>query len=121
MDSELDRIEADAAWWRSIAEVLGGQLSGFTYRRSATILFDDGSFVSLDGRTADTIARLTAANERMGEALRPFAAFADPHGRVPDDMNITLGSRFAKRQITMGDCYAARTALTDTPNEGETT
>ena len=54
----------------------------------------------------------TTARERMlFEALRPFANFADHTYTVDEKTVITNGSGFAKRQLTMGDCYAARNAL----------
>lgn len=53
--------------------------------------------------------------DRLREALRPFADFADPRGVVPADFVITQGSSMAKRQLTMGDCYEALAALAVVP------
>ena len=72
----------------------------------------------------DTTAERDALRERVAKleaALRPFANYA-AHGKgsdlVPDNHALTQGSRFAARQITMGDMRNARTALQeDTPND----
>ena len=45
------------------------------------------------------------------EALEPFANYADPHNMLSADSIITTGSSFAKRQLTMGDCYTAARTL----------
>ena len=47
----------------------------------------------------------------MRAALQPFADYADPRNKVRPEIPITPGSIMAKRQLTMGDCYAARDAL----------
>lgn len=47
----------------------------------------------------------------LEEALRPFAAFADPERRVPESLQITQGSRMAKQQLFMRHCYLAADAL----------
>ena len=68
--------------------------------------------VEIDNRAL--AARLAAAEaevERLREALRPFADYADGRGGVAYDHVITMGSQLAKRQLTMGDCYVARAAL----------
>ena len=57
--------------------------------------------------------RLRAANEKLIEALEPFAEFADPNDMVPANLPIAMGSSMAKQQLTMGDCYKARFALKD--------
>lgn len=44
---------------------------------------------------------------RLVTALRPFADFADPRKTIRAAHEITQGSRLAKRQLTMGDCYLA--------------
>lgn len=44
-------------------------------------------------------------------ALEAFAAYADPRRSVPASMPITNGSSMARKQLTMGDCYAAADAL----------
>lgn len=57
---------------------------------------------------------IEAQAKRIAElegALEPFSAHADPRGNVPAEMRITQGSALAKRQLVMGDCYRARTAL----------
>lgn len=55
------------------------------------------------------------------EALKPFAGFADPRNTVPETWPITQGSRMARKQLTMGDCYRARAALALAEQEdGET-
>lgn len=49
---------------------------------------------------------------KLVEALEPFAEFAPKYERVcPEDFIITCGSKYAKRQLTMGDCYQARHVL----------
>ena len=48
---------------------------------------------------------------KLRRALEPFAAFADPSNTFPPDMRITAGSPMAKKQLTMGECYAARDLL----------
>lgn len=48
---------------------------------------------------------------KLEAALKPFADFADARKTVPTDYVITEGSRLAKHQLTMGDCYAALDAL----------
>lgn len=50
-------------------------------------------------------------NKKARDALRPFADYADPSRRIRPDHVLTAGSQLAKRQLTMGDCYAARDAL----------
>lgn len=56
-------------------------------------------------------------------ALKPFADYADPTGRVPPDLSISAGSHMARRQLRMSDCYAAKAAheqsAIDTPNEAD--
>jgi len=54
---------------------------------------------------------LARALETLRAALLPFSNFADPRGYAESEMPITLGSAMAKRQLTMGDCYAACSAL----------
>ncbi len=49
--------------------------------------------------------------ERLRAALKPFAGYADPRHVVPGSMVITNGSTLANGQLTMADCYHARTAL----------
>ncbi|WP_397586764.1 hypothetical protein [Sphingobium fuliginis] len=44
-------------------------------------------------------------------ALEAFAAYADPRRSVPASMPVTSGSSMARKQLTMGDCYAAADAL----------
>jgi hypothetical protein len=48
---------------------------------------------------------------QMQQALKPFADFADRTKQLSSEYVITTGSRMAKRQLTMGDCYAAYNAL----------
>jgi len=60
---------------------------------------------------ADYIEQLEREVARKDEALRPFATYADDRNMVPPDLPISNGSRFAKAQLTMGDCYNARAAL----------
>lgn len=52
--------------------------------------------------------------ERLRAALKPFADYADPTAVFPPTIDITTGSRFAVRQLTMGDCYEAARALDQT-------
>src|SRR5688572_6371238 len=54
---------------------------------------------------------LRAEIERLRAALEPFADYADPSNRFPATAEITHGSKLARRQLTMGDCYAAHAAL----------
>jgi hypothetical protein len=49
--------------------------------------------------------------DEMTRALKPFAEYADANKIMPAGLIITAGSRLARRQLTMGDCYAARAAL----------
>lgn len=49
--------------------------------------------------------------EQLQSALRPFANYADTGGAIPDGMVITLGSKMAKRQLTMVDCRRAAATL----------
>ena len=56
---------------------------------------------------SDQTARIAA----LEAALKPFADFADPNRRFPATMPITNGSGMARRQLTMGDLYAALEAL----------
>lgn len=58
--------------------------------------------------------------EAMREALKPFASFADPTRKVPRGMPVTVGSRIARRQLTMGDCYDAADALGQHQSPGQT-
>lgn len=56
--------------------------------------------------------RIAAENARLRGALQPFAEFAGGTvGRPPADTPITMGSRIARRQLTMGDCARAADAL----------
>jgi hypothetical protein len=62
------------------------------------------------------VARLAAQDEllrEMAEALKPFTDFASAtgFGALPENMEMTRGSRFAKRQVTVGDFRRARAAL----------
>ena len=79
-------------------------------------------------RYGDQIDTLTAERDALRErvakleaALRPFANYA-AHGKgsdlVPDNHALTQGSRFAARQITMGDMRNARAALQEAPPNG---
>lgn len=49
--------------------------------------------------------------QALVNALEPFAAFADPHRIAPPELPITQGSRMARRQLTMADCYGAADAI----------
>lgn len=64
----------------------------------------DSDFETMPIGTAQRLLDLEAA-------LQPFADFADPRGTLPPGHQITQGSPMARRQLTMGDCYAARNAL----------
>lgn len=57
------------------------------------------------------IAHTTPGDAEVRKALEPFAAYADPRRMMPASMPITAGSAMAKKQLTMGDCYAAAAAL----------
>lgn len=54
---------------------------------------------------------LRKENEMLRAALAPFADFADPTAVFPPTIEVTTGSRLAKRQLTMGDCYEAARVL----------
>jgi hypothetical protein len=56
--------------------------------------------------------------EMLREALKPFADFASAigFGALPENMEMTRGSRFAKRQVTAGDFR--RAALASEQGEG---
>ena len=56
--------------------------------------------------------------QALVSALEPFAAFADPHRMAPPELPITQGSRMARRQLTMADCYRAAAALAAVQAEG---
>lgn len=59
-------------------------------------------------------AQAAGNRDALVEALRPFANYADDaRAKAPADLVITVGSSIAKRQLTMGDCYKARAALSD--------
>lgn len=51
----------------------------------------------------------------LEEALKPFAAFADPERRVPENLQITAGSRMARSQLLMRHCYLAADTLKRKP------
>lgn len=56
--------------------------------------------------------RMVKEVESLQAALAPFAEFAGGVvGRPPADTPITMGSRMARRQLTMGDCVRAADAL----------
>jgi hypothetical protein len=64
----------------------------------------------------DTLAKASPSPpSELRQALEPFAAFADPRNKIPENMPITQGSQMARRQLTMGDCYRARAALAVEP------
>jgi len=54
---------------------------------------------------------------KLEAALKPFADFADMKTRLSSDHVITEGSRLAKRQLTMFDCYHALDALKEQPHD----
>jgi hypothetical protein len=69
---------------------------------------------------SDALAASQAEVARLRSALKPFADFADPSGRVPPALPITHGSAMAKRQLRMVDCYeAARALAASQPQGGE--
>lgn len=55
--------------------------------------------------------RLQHEIDRLREALKPFADYADPRRGVPPSFQITAGSPMARKQLLMQDCYRARDAL----------
>lgn len=59
----------------------------------------------------DELERLTARVGELERALLPFANYADTRGVITKDHVVTIGSPLARRQLTMGDCYAAARAL----------
>lgn len=87
---------ARRAAWAEILDTLpdGARMSAEQLRKLAMLLRDANAKID-EARTA----------------LKPFADFADPNGRVPADMTITQGSPIAKRQLRMADCYRARAAI----------
>lgn len=78
------------------------------------------------GRVAAAIRASQAApapSDGLREALEPFAEFAraSSFDKLPDDMPMTQGSRFARRQVTAGDFKRALAALSASPaQEGQT-
>src|ERR1700722_1136074 len=62
--------------------------------------------------------RQSAEIARLRAALAPFALYADLRRQAPDTLVISNRSGMAKRQITMGDCYKARTALEQASDGG---
>lgn len=80
--------------------------------------FLDGRFEQIEQAATPTSIEERIANQAstlsgVRKALMPFSDFADPHRKVPSALAITNGSPMAKRQLTMGDCYLARDAVTD--------
>lgn len=55
-----ETVMGDWAWWKAVASAIGGEVTGFTYRREATIVFPDGSKQELRGKTALAIERLAS-------------------------------------------------------------
>lgn len=64
---------------------------------------------------ADEVAAAEAQVAVLGEALKPFADFAPHRDTLPDDMRITAGSDFAKKQLTIGDLRKAKAAHASLP------
>src|SRR3546814_17159594 len=54
------------------------------------------------------------ARDELLEAPLPFDEFGDVRHSLPDGVVITNGSRMARRQRVMGDCYRATNAV---PND----
>lgn len=94
------------------------------YRREnyAGVLFEAADEIERLNRQANAMrnGHLGAVNklrkaeaeiERLRAALKPFADYADPSGVFPPTIEVTTGSRFARKQLTMGDCYEAARAL----------
>ena len=79
--------------------------AGEAAERIVSELHGAGYVIVKDG--ANEIAFLRAA-------LKPFAAYADRYYVAPDNLPISTGSPLAKTQITMGDCYRAAAALSET-------
>lgn len=66
------------------------------------------------GRAERERDRAIAAEAKLAkalEALEPFAQFIEGADFMPDDHAITAGSRFARKQLTVGDCRRARATL----------
>lgn len=57
------------------------------------------------------LTSLRASQVALVEALKPFAAYADPKNKMPPDMIISNGTPMARRQLHMGDCYNAKYAI----------
>lgn len=68
---------------------------------------------------------LVIADERSREnvalraTLKPFADYADPRHVVPASYVVTSGSQIAKKQLIMGDFYAAARALEQKADEAK--
>lgn len=61
MDSprtERERIEADAAYWNELADLLGWRLHGFTFRDHASFQTRGMSLASINGIERDDILRV---------------------------------------------------------------
>lgn len=101
----------ERAFIAGASEALDGRLSGVVLPEAARDYAARADANTLDA-TAAAIQSQAKEIERLREALEPFADYAaDPQQNVPAHLNITRGSWMAKRQLTMGDCYTARTAL----------
>lgn len=74
-------------------------------------LIDRGDAIKAVRKWATPGSRAYIVLQACINALRPFAAYADPGRRVPEGMAITQGSSLARRQLTMKACYDAAEAL----------
>lgn len=62
---------------------------------------------------AARLRSLSESKREMVEALEPFAAYASMSGfdKLPDDAEMTRGSRIAARQVTASDFKRARAVI----------
>lgn len=79
--------------------------AGITERMAKVML--DAMVEAINMNSMDVVG----VNKTARDALRPFADYADPSRRIRPDFVLTAGSPLAKRQLTMGDCYAAHDAV----------
>jgi len=109
--------EWDSSHETSVILPDGTRYRGYSVHKHSADAELDNMAPDLARALIDTTAERDALRERVARleaALRPFANYA-AHGKgsdlVPDNHALTQGSRFAARQITMGDMRNARTAL----------
>ena len=68
---------------------------------------------------ADALASLRAERDAAVAALKPFADFIGDCGdQLPDDMPLTGGSPFARKQVTVADFRRAARAIAGEQKNG---